>query len=101
MKGILKDADKIQEFIGGRAGNKQTRTVFQNNYWYNDDRVVKMKRICSNKLEMHYSNVLNLYLKHQNMWEGGNPELEVEIDESYSKDENVEDEPENFWILVF
>jgi hypothetical protein len=95
VKGILEDADKIQEFIGGRAGNRQTRAVFQNNYWYNDDRVVKMKRIRSNKLEMHYLNVLNLYLKHQNMWEGGDPELEVEIDESYSGDEDVEDEPEN------
>jgi hypothetical protein len=63
----LEDAFKIEHFIGDKAGTKVTRVQFQNNYWYDDDRVVKMKRIPSNKLEIHYLRVLDLYLKHQIM----------------------------------
>jgi hypothetical protein len=91
----LEDALKIEHFIGDRAATRVTRVQFQNNYWYNDDRVVKMKRIPSDKMEFHYSRVLDLYLKHQNMWEGGDENLEVEIEDTFSDDEPIEDEPES------
>jgi hypothetical protein len=89
VKGTVEDAQKLSDYISKKFGfpAKQLKSnrIWKSNYWYEQPIPKNNWEKCSDQLEQAFTNVADLYLKHQRVWDNADQVEEVEESDSDSE----------------